>query len=65
MRKSKLNTTFRIQLSDKLMDLGNYVAIGLVFGQFVTSTFSVDVFIIGFAFTLICYIMGYILIKYG
>ena len=60
--KVRFSTKFRERLSEKLMDLGNYVAIGLVFGQFVSDKpFSLPIFILGIAITLTCYLFSYLI----
>ena len=47
------------------MDLGNYVLIALVFGQFATNTqFSPDIFKMGIAVGAICYMMSYLVSKW-
>lgn len=47
MKKLRITSAFRIRLSEKLMDLGNYVVVGLVIGQLATHQFSMDLFVIG------------------
>ena len=52
---------FRSRLSEKLMDLGNLVAIALVFGQFISDKqFSTSLLAVGIAATIIFYIASYI-----
>lgn len=62
MKKGKISSQFRSRFSGKLMDLGNLVIAGFVFGQFVSANkFSLFLFIVGFAIALFCYIMSYII----
>lgn len=61
MAKVKISVAFRARLSEKLMDLGNFVAVGLVIGQFVASEqISQDMLIGGIIGTAILYLAGYI-----
>lgn len=61
MAKLKISSAFKTRLSDKLMDLGNYVAVGLVIGQFVAGKqISQDMLIGGIIGTAILYLAGYI-----
>lgn len=60
--KIKISVSFRIRLSEKLMDLGNYTAVGLVLGQFATGTeFSVSLLLLGISSAIILFIAGYII----
>lgn len=44
------------------MDLGNFVAVGLVFGQFVSNQrFSVIALILGILISLACYLLAYLM----
>ncbi|MEK7165368.1 MAG: hypothetical protein AAB874_00990 [Patescibacteria group bacterium] len=62
MKHIKFSTKFRVQLSDKLMDLGNYSAIGLVFAQLLPGVkFSQSAFLLGVILTLVCYVIGYLI----
>lgn len=62
MAKLKISSTFRVKLSDKLMDLGNYAAVGLVIGQFATGAeLSVSLLLLGIGSAVILYIAGYII----
>ena len=57
----KIKIGFRLQLSEKLMDLGNLVAAALVFGQFISGKeFSIMLFSIGIILMSACYIVSYI-----
>ena len=48
MSKVKISNAFRTRLSEKLMDLGNFAAVGLVIGQFVSDKqVSLDILLIG------------------
>ncbi len=48
MARKKISPAFRARLSEKLMDLGNYVVVGLVLAQFVSgSQFDPPRFIAG------------------
>lgn len=61
MAKLKISSAFRARLSEKIMDLGNYVAVGLVVGQFVTGKqIAQDILIGGIVGTVILYLAGYI-----
>lgn len=62
MAKLKVSSAFSIRLSEKLMDLGNFVAVGLVIGQFVSGKgFSTEQFLAGIFLTILCYIIGYVI----
>lgn len=44
------------------MDLGNFIAIAMVFGQFVSGKqISMEVLIAGVAIAIICYVISYVL----
>ena len=61
MARRKISVAFRSRLSEKLMDLGNLIAIALVIGQFVSGQeFSLALFIVGLALMFGCYIMSYV-----
>ena len=61
MARIKIKPEFRLQLSEKLMDLGNLVAAALVFGQFISGKeFSIMLFSIGIILMSACYIISYI-----
>ena len=52
---------FRSRLSEKLMELGNLVLVGLTLGQFVASkSFSTEQFVTGIILAIACYITSYI-----
>lgn len=60
MAKLKITSAFRTRLSEKLMDLGNFVAVGLVISQFAfEKDFSMSSLIIGIIGTVIIYFAGY------
>jgi hypothetical protein len=59
MGKLKFTVKFRIQLSEKLMDLGNITIAGLVLGQFIAKEFSTSQFIIGVLVAALCYVIAY------
>lgn len=62
MGKLKVSSAFRTRLSEKLMDLGNYTAVGLVIGQFITDKpLSQDMLVGGIIGTAILYLAGYII----
>lgn len=62
MKKIVFRKAFRARFSEKLMELGNLVAVALVFGQFITDRpFSLPVFAIGIALTLLIYTFSYII----
>ncbi len=61
MAKRKVTPQFRSRLSEKLMELGNLIAIALVIGQFVSGKeFSLALFFVGLALMVGCYIMSYV-----
>ena len=61
MARIKIKPEFRLQLSEKLIDLGNLVAAALVFGQFISGkAFSVILFISGVIGMIFLYIASYI-----
>ena len=52
---------FRARLSEKLMELGNLILVGLTLGQFVTSkNFSTEQFVTGIILAIACYITSFI-----
>ena len=60
--KLKFSSAFRNTLSEKLMDLGNYAAVGLVIGQLVSkSEFSNVLLLLGISSTAILYFAGYVI----
>ena len=62
MYKIKISDAFRARLSEKLMDLGNFIAIGMVIGQFVSGkAFSTEQFLAGIFLTILCYIIGFVI----
>lgn len=60
MAKIKITPAFRARLSEKLMDLGNFVAVGLVISQFVSKDFSISTLFLGVSGTILLYFGGYI-----
>ncbi len=61
MAKQKVNPQFRIQLSEKLMDLGNLAIAALIFGQLVGGKeFSIPILILGVSLATACYFISYI-----
>ncbi len=64
MAKSKISSKFKDQLSEKLMDLGNFVAIALVFGQLVSGMkVSIELMVFGILITAICYYVSYLISR--
>jgi len=60
--KVKISSAFRTRLSEKLMDLENYAAVGLVIGQFATGVkISESLLLLGLSSAVILYIAGYII----
>jgi len=60
MKKYKISPQFRSNLSEKLMDLGNLIAVSLIFGQFVNGKeFSIRLFLFGLVLTVFCYIISF------
>lgn len=61
LMRNVIPLTFRNQLSEKLMELGNLALASLVFGQLLAlGIFSIDLLIFGVSFTIVCYIMSYV-----
>lgn len=59
--KLTISSAFKTRLSDKLMDLGNYTAVGLVIGQFVAGQqISQETLVGGIIGAAILYLAGYI-----
>ena len=57
----RIKPEFRSRFSEKLMDLGNLVAAGLVFGQFISGKeFSWIIFLAGMSLATFCYIFSYL-----
>jgi hypothetical protein len=66
VRKSIPKIGFRRTLSDKLMDLGNLIVVGMAVGQFGSnSTFSYGIFTTGIFLTVLCYIVSYAVYTKG
>ncbi len=64
MARKKISPQFRARLSEKLMELGNYVAEGLVIAQFVSGgQFDLNRFAAGMIVTVLCYVISYIISK--
>lgn len=64
MSKITISAAFRIRLSDKLMDLGNYAIVSLVLVQFASiGNFSSNALIAGVTFAVLCYIISYVVSK--
>lgn len=64
MKRIVFRKQFRSRLSEKLMDLGNFVAVALVFGQFLGDRpFSLSIFIGGVVLALLFYLFSYIIDK--
>ena len=62
MARLRFSKEFRARFSEKLMDLGNFVAVGLVIGQLVSGKeFSVEMMLIGIMGTIIFYIASFII----
>lgn len=59
----RFTKSYRSRLSEKLMDLGNLVAIALVFRQFLTKEreFSPQIFTSGIIVAVICYTVSYLI----
>lgn len=59
---TRISADFRARLSEKLMDLGNYAAVGLIIGQFATGIrVSEELLLLGISSAMILYIAGYII----
>lgn len=57
----KITPAFRARLSEKLMDLGNFILVALTIGQLVTGNgFSTAVFVTGIVLWISCYIISYL-----
>ena len=64
MAKRKITPQFRARFSEKLMELGNLIAITMVIGQFVASKeFSIPIISVGAIITILCYIIAYLVSK--
>lgn len=64
MAKKKVISQFSVLLSEKLMDLGNLIALALVFGQFISNKgFDWQVFLAGLVLVFLCYIASYVLSR--
>lgn len=64
MPKQKIISKFRINLSEKVMDLGNLAFVALVIGQFIGGKeLSLALLISGVVFMLMCYIISYIVSR--
>jgi hypothetical protein len=62
MNKIKITAKYRLVLSEKLMELGNLIAVALVFGQFISGhDFAQGPFIAGVTLTLACYIISLVI----
>jgi hypothetical protein len=62
MAKAKVSKEFRSRFSEKLMDLGNLIAISLIFGPLVAGKeYSAETSAAGVFLTFLCYIYSYIL----
>ncbi len=60
MARLRVTPEFRSRLSEKLMDLGNVIAAGLVIGQFISGKdFSIALMLLGFILTIGCYIVSF------
>ena len=60
MARVRISPKFRLLLSDKLMDLGNFIAIALPAGQIISNNgFSTNIFVIGLLVALLCYVISY------
>jgi hypothetical protein len=62
MSNLKFTAKFRLQLSEKLMDLGNITIAGLVLGQFFAKNFSPSQFIFGVIMAIVCYMVAYLVV---
>jgi len=61
-----VNNDQRKFISDKLGNLGNFVFIAFVIGQFISKDqLQFFILITGLIFWLVCYIVGYIILKGG
>jgi len=63
MAKKKAASEFRVHLSEKIMDLGNYIAVGFIIGQFATGgrAISPDLIFAGFFLLSACYIVAFMI----
>lgn len=62
MAKRKISPEFRARFSEKLMDLGNFISVGLVIGQFaIDKKFSAEQFLAGVMLTVVCYTISYLI----
>lgn len=64
MARRKITPQFRARFSEKLMELGNLIAIALVFGQFISGRgFDWQVFLAGLILAFLCYIASYMISR--
>lgn len=64
MARKKLSPELSKLLADKVMDLGNFAVVALVFGQLVSGgELSAPLLILGLLLLFFCYIVGYRLNK--
>lgn len=62
MARRKVSKAFRSRLSEKLMELGNLIAISMIVGQFVSQKeILVSALIVGFILTILCYTLSYLI----
>lgn len=64
MVTSVAHREYRMHVADRLMELGNLVAVSLVFGQLlIKEKFSMEVFLLGSFVTILCYIISYLITR--
>ncbi|MDP1722086.1 MAG: hypothetical protein Q8L37_02655 [Candidatus Gottesmanbacteria bacterium] len=60
----KAHQQYRLQFSEKLMDLGNLTAGALIFGQFLSGKeFSLSLFLVGIGLMVSCYTISFLIIN--
>jgi len=52
-------------LAEKILDLGNFTVVGLIFGQLLAEKKNVSILIFGILLFLFCWTVGFILLKKG
>ena len=64
MKRIKISKKFRLLFSEKLMDLGNISAGGLVFGQFISgNNFSMLQLIFGILLLIVLYVSSFEILR--
>ena len=60
MARRKFSPAFRARLSEKLMELGNLIALLMIVSQFVSEKeIVISALVAGFILTILCYTLSY------